>query len=102
MVRAYQYKQKEKKSTRVAAVLLLAALALWLLVGPYGLWQYGMVSRQLSELKEENHSLEARNRQLQEEIERLQHDPAYIEEVARREHGLLKENEILFDFSPRR
>ncbi|ADH85338.1 FtsB family cell division protein [Desulfurivibrio alkaliphilus] len=102
MVRAYQYKQKEKNPTRILALLLLAALALWLLASPYGLWQYGKVSRQLNELQQKNHSLEVQQRQLREEIDRLQHDPEYIEEVARREYGLLKENEILFDFSPRR
>lgn len=101
MVRSYQYRHPPRKATRVLGSLLLAALGLWLLLSPYGLWQYGKISRELSQLQAENRRLAAQNGQLREEIERLQHDPAYIEEVARREHGLLKENEILFDFRPR-
>lgn len=102
MERSYQYKQKGKNSVRLPILLLLAALALWLLASPHGLWQYGKISREVGELKVQNRNLEGQNRQLQEDIERLQHDPAYIEEVARKEYGLLKENEMLFDFSPRR
>ncbi|MDF1614921.1 FtsB family cell division protein [Desulfurivibrio dismutans] len=101
MVRSYQYRQPVKKTSRPLVLLVLAALALWLLFSPYGLWQYGQVSRERAALQQENRVLETENRQLQEEIERLQHDPQYIEEVARRHYDMLKENEILFDFNRR-
>jgi len=42
--------------------------------------------------------LEAKNKALQEEINRLENDPAYLEEKARKEYGMLKENEVLYIF----
>ncbi len=79
-------------------LLLLASLALWMLLSPHGLWQYGKISRKIEELQAENHRLEEENRQLLTEITRLRNDPQYIEEVARRKHGLLKKNELIFHF----
>ena len=43
--------------------------------------------------------LERDNRELWEEIERLRSDEKYIESVARRELGLLRNDEILYRFS---
>ncbi len=34
----------------------------------------------------------------QKEVERLQSDPAYLEDKARKEYGLLKDNELLYIF----
>ena len=92
------YQHKSRKPLKRPALLFLVLLALWLLLSPYGLWRYAKVSGELKELRAESQRLETQNRELLTEITRLQNDPAYIEEVARREYGLLKENEILFDF----
>jgi cell division protein FtsB len=35
-------------------------------------------------------------------VNRLENDPATIEEVARKKFGFLKENEILYDFSKKK
>ena len=43
--------------------------------------------------------LEQQNRDLQAEIEQLKNDAEYLEQVAREKHGLLKKNEMVFDFS---
>ena len=42
--------------------------------------------------------MEEENKRLQEEIKRLREDTRYLEAVARRDLGLIKENEILFIF----
>lgn len=83
------------------ALPFLALMGLWLLLSPYGLWQYTKISREMSQLQEENAHLEATNQDLRQKIERLKNDPEYLEEVARREYGLIKENELIFDFSGR-
>ena len=81
--------------------LLLCGLAfLWILFAP----QTGVVSllRQKSELKAlkaETEELRLQNEALRAEIEKLREDPAYLEEVARRDYGLLKENERVYDFA---
>ena len=52
-------------------------------------------------LAAENSRLEARNLELSEDIRRLRSDEAYIEEIARQKHGLLKKNETVYAFKPR-
>ncbi|HET97830.1 MAG TPA: septum formation initiator family protein [Desulfurivibrio alkaliphilus] len=93
------YQSKENNPVKAVILLLLALLALWMLLSPYGLWQYSKISRELASLKAENSRLEQENRDLLIEIEKLRNDPEYIEEVARRQHGLLKKNEMIFNFS---
>lgn len=93
------YQPKEKNPIKAVILLLLALLALWMLLSPYGPWQYSRISRELAGLREENSRLEQENHELLIEIERLRNDPEYIEELARREHGLLKKNELIFNFS---
>ena len=56
------------------------------------------VSEEIERLQIENKKLLEENTALQEEIDRLQNDPAYLEEKARKEYGLLKENEVLYIF----
>jgi len=54
---------------------------------------------ELKQLQQKTVELEKENSALQEEINRLQNDSEYLEEVARREYGLLRKNERVFDFS---
>jgi len=76
------------------AFLLLA----WLSFGQHGLIDlYNMQKEKerylaiISDLKEQNRLLTA-------EIRRLREDPKYFESVARKELGLVKENEIIYRF----
>jgi cell division protein FtsB len=43
-----------------------------------------------------NQKLNMKNEEMFREISRLKHDPIYLEEVARREFGLVKPDEIIF------
>lgn len=79
----------------VVAVIFL----LWVLFAPgRGFFQYRKLQREISTLTEENARLETKNVELSEDIKRLQSDDAYLEEVARKKHGLLKKNETVFEF----
>jgi cell division protein FtsB len=53
---------------------------------------------ELKKIQAENQRLKDENKALQEEISRLQDDPAYLEEKARKDYGMLKENEVLYIF----
>jgi cell division protein FtsB len=44
---------------------------------------------------EENQKLTGINQAISVEIDRLKHDPAYIESIARQELGMIGENEII-------
>jgi cell division protein FtsB len=54
--------------------------------------------KEVERLQAENLRMAEENRLLQQEVKRLQSDPAYLEDKARKEYGLLKENELLYLF----
>lgn len=80
-------------------ILLLAALSLlWFLFAPNVGWlHYHRLQKEIDSLARENRELAERNARLEEEINRLQTDDAYLEELARKKYGLLKENETVYD-----
>lgn len=51
---------------------------------------------------EENRKIEAENLKLYREVERLKHDPAYIENVARQELGMTGKDEIIIKFNAKK
>jgi hypothetical protein len=65
------------------------------------LLSYHRMQNELARLAARNQALEKRNRELAAEIERLKTDDAYLEEVARKKYGLLRDDEEVFDFSHR-
>lgn len=85
-------------------ILALVFIAfLWLMFAP----QTGFLAllRQRAELKslqQETQELAAENERLKKEAERLKNDDAYLEEISRRDYDMVKENEILFEFSSRK
>ena len=82
------------------AVVLMAILLSWVVFAPdYGILASLQKNSRLRELENKTIHLEENNRALTQEIERLKTDPAYLEDVARKEQGLLKKNEYLYDFS---
>lgn len=90
---------QQKRLVKVSLGLLFAAI-IWLIFAP----NMGFVSWQkqhgrLKELENKKIMLEEENAVLRQEIERIQNDIEYFEKLAREKHGLLKKNEILFDFS---
>ena len=91
--------QEEKLLFRVVLALLLVA-GLWIVFSPgTGLISLKAHRSNLAQLKQEISELEKENHTLQVEMDRLQNDPEYLEEVARKEYGLLRRNERVYDFS---
>ena len=89
---------------RLIRCLLLAVLAagiLWFLFAPgSGVLRYHRLQKQIETLSQENKSLQEHNAVLRKEIDRLQHDETYLEQMARQKYGLLKENETVYEFTP--
>ena len=56
--------------------------------------------RQLAQKREtliiDNQNINQKNEEMFREISRLKHDPIYLEEIARKEFGLVKPDEIVF------
>jgi cell division protein FtsB len=91
--------QHERLLVRIILLLLLAAVA-WILFSP-GAGLVSLIGHRgdLKQLEQRITELEKENNSLQAEIDGLQNDSEYLEEVARKEYGLLKKNERVYDFS---
>ena len=91
----------ERRLLRRLLVFTLVAAILWFLFAPgSGVLRYHRLQKQIETLSQENKSLQDHNAALQKEIERLKSDEAYLEEMARKKYGLLKENETVYEFEP--
>ena len=92
----------ERRRLRRLILLLVAAGTIFLLFVPgRGLFSWLHGRRQVTALEKENRELARRNRELAAEIKRLQTDDAYLEELARKKYGLLREDETVYEFSSR-
>lgn len=90
---------QQKRLLRISLCIVGVAL-LWIVFAPgRGLFFLHQQKKELALLKAEQEELIVNNRELAEDVERLQSDEEYLERVAREEHGMLKENEMVFDFA---
>lgn len=84
---------------KIVLVLLLFAL-LWIVFAP-GSGVVALMSKrsELAKRQKETAQIQQQIEDLQSHIDRLQNDPLYLEDVARKDFGLLKKNERVYDFS---
>jgi cell division protein FtsB/cell division protein DivIC len=79
----------------VISLLILGSLTFF---GEKGIFNLLRLRKEVARIKERNLKLEEENQKLKEEVKRLQSDKRYIEEVARKELGMVKEGEIIYRF----
>jgi len=81
-------------------LLIGLILVVWyfVLFGEKGMVKIIQLGRERDRIIAEVSRIQDENKRLQEEIRRLREDTRYLESVARRDLGLIKENEILFIF----
>jgi cell division protein FtsB len=92
---------QQKKLYRIS-FLLVGIFFLVLFFAPgKGLFFLRKQKMQVAALNAEKQQLEKKNNALREEIKRVTTDVRYLEEVAREQHGLLKKDEMVFDFTPK-
>ncbi len=77
------------------SMLLLAALLLIIIFGDKGINDLRELKTERSRLIGINLELERENQRLYREIKRLKTDPAYIENIARRELGMVGKGEVI-------
>jgi cell division protein FtsB/cell division protein DivIC len=80
-------------------VLLILVILGFALFGQKGILRTLQASRHHAALEAEVQQQEAVIRQLKEEIEALRSDRKYIEGIARRELGMVKEDELVYQFT---
>ena len=76
-------------------VLILVSLLFFILFSEHGLTDLNILQKEKTQLIIENQALDQQNRALSSEIDRLKHDPEYIESIARQELGMVGEDEVI-------
>ena len=77
------------------AALLLIALFFFIIVNEHGLADLRFLKKERDRFVEESKRLTRENLTISIEIDRLKHDPAYIESIARQELGMIGKDEII-------
>jgi cell division protein FtsB len=77
------------------SVLLLLALLFFIIISEHGLADLRSLKKERDQLVGENEKLTRENQAISIEIDRLKHDPGYIESIARQELGMIGEDEII-------
>ncbi len=88
----------KKKRFFFLILIFLFILGLLTFFGENGILHLFQLEKELSRIQENNKALNEENQKLREEIKKLQSDQRYIEEVARKELGMVKEDEIIYQF----
>ncbi len=92
---------QQKKLYRIFLLLVAIFLLVLFFTPGKGLFFLRRQKMQVIALNAEKQKLAEKNNVLREEIKRVTTDVRYLEEVAREQHGLLKKDEMVFDFSPK-
>jgi len=77
------------------AILLIAGLFFFIIVSEHGLADLIFLKQKRNKLVEKNERLTRENLSIGIQIDRLKHDPEYIENIARKELGMIGEDEII-------
>lgn len=90
---------QQKLLVRITLLLLILAV-LWLLFAPgKGVVFLHKQKERLQGLETQRIRLEQENSVLRSEIDRIHNDIDYFEYLAREKHNLVRDDEIIFDFS---
>ncbi len=93
---------QQKRLARISILLALFVIV-WLVFAPKrGLFFQKRERVRLEAMRQEIEQMNKDNNRLKDEIEGLENNNAYLEKVAREQHGMLKKNEQLFDFSAKK
>ncbi len=87
------------KKRKILISIGLVAVSLFLLlifIGDNTLLELNRLKKERNLLIKMNEDIVRQNDLMYNEIERLKHDPKYIESVARQELGMIGKNEIIF------
>jgi cell division protein FtsB len=86
----------EEKIRKYGLIILFAILFFHFIFSDGGLISYFKVKRGIKAANTSMSALNKENALLKNEIDKLQKDDEYLEEVARKKHGFLREGERLY------
>lgn len=87
-----------KQNVILALIILsLFCLSLVIIFSDYGLIDYSRLKKERNGLIEKNASLTQENLFLSREIDKLKNDPKYLENVVRKELGMIGKDEVIIN-----
>jgi cell division protein FtsL len=86
------------KRVLITVLMLVLVMIFFTFFGEKGLLQVYRLRRELKEIERVNMELRQENERLRAEIGNLRTNKKYIEELARRDLGLVKKGEIVYQF----
>ena len=89
---------QRQKIFLVVIGIAMGWLLLLVVFGDKGLLELKRLHATHADLVEVNDGLSQANVHLNRTIDRLQHDPAFVEALARRELGMIRSDELIFQF----
>ncbi len=87
-----------KKRIVILVLFLFLIFGFFTFFGDKGIIHLLRLQKELVRVKDANVKIEEENRKLREEVKRLQYEKRYIEEIARKELGMVKEGEVIYQF----
>jgi len=86
----------ETLTRRYAILVTILAFLFIILFSEHGLFDYFKLKRQINAANQAIGKLESENVQLKAQVDRLQKDDRYLEELARQKYGFIKEGEKVY------
>ena len=93
-------REMKKKRILLFIVGFMIILGLLTFFGDKGILHMMRLQKELAKIQEDNRQIEMENQTLKEEVRRLKVEKQVIEEIARKELGMVKEGELIYQFDP--
>lgn len=90
----------EESAKRGFLIFLLIALFYVLFFGEDGIFAYIRLKKEIKDNVARMRVIEEENLKMKRELERLKNDKEYLEEIARKKYGLIREGEKVYRFEP--
>ena len=91
-----------EKTVLIVFCIVLVIFSFIIVFRQNGVIQLNEKKRQMIESAKQNDIIKEKNKKLYREIKRLKSDSDYIESVARKELGMIREDEIIIRFHPQK
>jgi cell division protein FtsB len=85
----------KKKIMLVLAIMTMCLMLLFIVFGENGLTDLYKLKMEKDNLSKKSDELKKKNLSLYREIERLKNDPGYVEDVARKELGVIGKDDVI-------
>lgn len=98
--------EKEKRYPKglfwIIILPVLLFLVIWSMIGPFGIWKLAKIKNRRDQLVVENMNKTKANAEIEKDIKGLKTDPGYQEKTIRKELGMIRNDEIVYEFTDKK